>query len=256
MIFVAAGTQDGRELAGFLLEQGFPVTASVVSSYGEQLLRQYHGIQINDKPLDEDGLTDYMRTQEVRFFVDASHPYAENVSRNAMAACQRLSVPYIRYERPATPISYEKAYCVPDYEAAADKAAELGRHIFLTTGSRNLNVFAESPSLKECMLTVRVLPSAEVLAMCEALGFTPKQIIAMQGPFSQALNEAMFQQYGAEVVVSKNSGQIGGADTKLAAAETLGLPIVLIDRPKLAYENLAQSFEEVLDFVQHINERI
>lgn len=256
MIFVAAGTQDGRELAGFLLEQGFQVTASVVSRYGEQLLRQYPGIQVNDRPLDADGLADYMGRQGVRVFVDASHPYAQQVSQNAMAACRRLSVPYLRYEREATPISYEKAYCVPDYEAAAKKASELGRQVFLTTGSRNLQIFANSPALKDCVLTVRVLPTADVLAMCEELGFSPKQIIAMQGPFSQALNEAMFEQYGAEVIVSKNSGQIGGADTKFAAAEAMGLPIVLIDRPKLNYEHLAQSFEEVLEFVRHINGRI
>ena len=250
MIFVAAGTQDGRELAGFLLEQGFRVVASVVSRYGEQLLRQYQGILINDQPLDEVGLADYMRQHAVKVFVDASHPYAANVSRNAMAACSRLSVPYIRYERQTTPISYERAYRVSGYEEAAEKASALGKRIFLTTGSKNLKIFAESPALKECMLTVRVLPSAEVLAMCEELGFAPKQIIAMQGPFSQALNEELFRQYQAEVIVTKNSGQIGGTDTKFAAAEALGLPIVLIDRPKVAYEHLAQNFGEVLEFVR------
>jgi len=250
MILVAAGTQDGRELAGFLLQEGFPVTASVISSYGEQLLRKYQGIQINDRPLDEDGLADYMTRHGIRMLVDASHPYAANVSQNAMAACRRLSVPYIRYERQTSPVSYEKAYCVPDYESAARKASELGKRIFLTTGSRNLHVFSESPYLKDCEVTVRVLPSAEVLSMCEKLGFSPKRIVAMQGPFSEELNRAMFEQYGAEVIVTKNSGRIGGADTKFAAAEALGLPVVLIDRPKLAYEHLAQTFEEVLAFVR------
>ncbi len=250
MILVAAGTQDGRELAGFLLDHGYSVAASVVSSYGEQLLRQYENIVINDRPLDEKELEAYMQEMHIELFVDASHPYAANVSRNAMEACGKLRVPYIRYERPSTPVSYEKAYYAADYEEAAKIAAGLGRNVFLTTGSRNLKLFAEAPALKNCVLTVRVLPSAEVLAMCEELGFTPKQIVAMQGPFSKELNEAMFRQFETEVVVTKNSGQIGGTDTKFDAAEAMGLPIVLIDRPQIHYDHLAQSFEEVLEFVR------
>lgn len=251
MILVAAGTQDGRELAGYLLEQGYSVAASVVSSYGEQLLRQYgENIVINDKPLDEEGLESYIKEKDIRFLVDASHPYAANVSRNAMEACRKLQIPYIRYERPSTPVSYDKIYYASDYEDAARIAAGLGRHIFITTGSRNLKVFAESPALKECVLTVRVLPSAEVLTLCEKLGFTPKQIVAMQGPFSGELNEALFRQYGTDVIITKNSGQIGGTDTKFEAAEALGLPVVLIDRPQISYDHMAQSFEEVLAFLR------
>lgn len=254
MIFVAAGTQDGRQLAGFLLEHGLSVTASVVSRYGEQLLREYKGIRINDRPLDEDGLTEYLKRENVEFFVDASHPYAENVSKNGIAACRRTGVPYIRYERQSTPVTYENVHYVPDSEAAAKKAAELGKRIFLTTGSRNLEVFAKSEYLRDCTLTVRLLPTSEVLTLCENLGFTPKQIIAIQGPFSKDLNEAMFKQYEAQVIVTKNSGTIGGADTKFAAAEALGLPVVLIDRPKVQYGHVAQTFDEVLAFIRQHEE--
>ncbi len=254
MIFVAAGTQDGRELAGYLLEHGLTVTASVISRYGEQLLKEYKGININDCPLDEDELTDYLKKHKVQIFVDASHPYAENVSKNGIAACKRTGIPYIRYERQSTPISYENVHYVPDSEAAAKKASELGRNIFLTTGSRNLGIFTKSEYLKDCSLTVRVLPTAEVIAMCEGLGLTPKQIVAMQGPFSKELNEAMFKQYEAQVIVTKNSGTIGGADTKFAAAEALGLPVVLIDRPKVSYGHVAQTFDEVLSFIRQHEE--
>ena len=101
-------------------------------------------------------------------------------------------------------------------------------------------------------MTVRVLPTAEVLAQCEALGLTPKQIVAMQGAFSTELNVALFKHACAEVIVTKNSGQIGGADTKLAAAKLLGLPVVMINRPKLAYPNIAATFDDVLKFLEGI----
>ena len=149
MIFVAAGTQDGRELAGFLLEKGQSVTASVVSRYGEELLSRYPGIVINDRPLDEAALAEYCREHGVAVFVDASHPYAANISENAMRACRACGIPYIRYERESAPLDYEQAHYVANYEEAAEVAASLGKNIFLTTGSHNLKAFAKAEALRE-----------------------------------------------------------------------------------------------------------
>ena len=250
MIFVAAGTQDGRELAGTLLQAGYDVTASVVSSYGEKLLKQYPRLIINDKPLDEEALEDYIRQHGVRLFVDASHPYAANVSENAMRACRAANIPYIRYERASVPVDYDKAYPVESYEEAASTAARLGATVFLTTGSRNLKAFVLSDALKGHTIIARILPTAGVLKECEELGLTPKQIVALQGPFSEELNIALYRQYGADVVVTKNSGEIGGTDTKITAAKKLGLPVVMIDRPKLDYDVIAYTFEEVLNFAK------
>lgn len=250
MIFVAAGTQDGRELAGALLQVGYEVTASVVSSYGEKLLKQYPRLIINDKPLDEEALEDYIRQHGVRLFVDASHPYAANVSENAMRACRAANIPYIRYERASVPVDYDKAYPVESYEEAASTAARLGATVFLTTGSRNLKAFVLSDALKGHTIIARILPTAGVLKECEELGLTPKQIVALQGPFSEELNIALYRQYGADVVVTKNSGEIGGTDTKITAAKKLGLPVVMIDRPKLDYDVIAYTFEEVLNFAK------
>lgn len=250
MIFVAAGTQDGRELAGALLQAGYEVTASVVSSYGEKLLKQYPRLIINDKPLDEEALEDYIRQHGVRLFVDASHPYAANVSENAMRACRAANIPYIRYERASVPVDYDKAYPVESYEEAASTAARLGTTVFLTTGSRNLKAFVLSDALKGHTIIARILPTAGVLKECEELGLTPKQIVALQGPFSEELNIALYRQYGADVVVTKNSGEIGGTDTKITAAKKLGLPVVMIDRPKLDYDVIAYRFEEVLNFAK------
>ena len=250
MIFVAAGTQDGRELAGALLSKGYPVTASVVSSYGEKLLERYPGLGINDRPLDEDALRAYIREHDVNLFVDASHPYAANVSQNAMEACHAAGIPYIRYERRSVPVDYENVYPVETYEEAAKEAARLGKTVFLTTGSRNLKVFTSSEALKGHIVIARILPTAKVLSECEELGLTPKEIVALQGPFSEELNIALYRQYGADVVVTKNSGEIGGTDTKLTAAQKLELPVVMIDRPKLDYDVIAYTFEEVFEFAK------
>ena len=248
-VFVIAGTEDGRELAGFLIKSGFNVIASVVSDYGRQLLENYNGIKINSKKLDENELVELLLSENVKILVDASHPYAVNVSENAMSACHRSNVKYIRYERQSVSIDYDKIFRVESYEEAAVKAAELGKNIFLTTGSRNLNKFVNSPALRDCNLTARILPTSEVLSQCEELGFNPKNIVALQGPFSTELNMELFKSYNAEVIVSKESGKIGGADTKLTAAKKLNLPVVLIDRPKIKYDDIACTFEDVLKFI-------
>lgn len=248
-IFVAAGTRDGRELAGYILQKGYQVTASVVSSYGESLLKSYQGIQVSCEPMDEEGFAEYFRQHQVDVFVDASHPYAANVSENAMAACRRAGVAYIRYERQQTPLDYDKAYYVADYQRAAEVAAGLGERIFLTTGSRKLEAFARSEALQGKELVCRILPEPEVVQLARDLGFTPANIVAVQGPFSLELNKELYKKYGAQVVVTKNSGTAGGADTKFAAAMELGLPLVIIDRPAMQYDNIAYTFEAVVDFI-------
>ena len=104
-------------------------------------------------------------------------------------------------------------------------------------------------NLKDCNITARVLPTSEVLAECENLGLTPKQIIAVQGAFSVEMNIEMFKHAQAEVIVTKDSGKIGGADTKIAAAQVLKIPVVVIDRPKISYPNVATTFNEVFTFL-------
>lgn len=247
-IFFIAGTEDGRSLAKFLSQKNFNVTASVVSDYGKKILETCAGIKINDKPLDRDELEKILREEHFNFLVDASHPYAKNISTNAIAAAQAAQIIYIRYERAEVEFDYEKIFHVDSYEEAAIKAAELGKNIFLTTGSRNLKIFVDL--LPDCNLTARILPTAEVLKQCEALGLTPKQIIAIQGPFSVELNVELFKHAKAEVIVTKNSGQIGGADTKLEAAKNLNLPVVMINRPKINYPNVAKTFDDVLKFLE------
>ncbi len=253
-IFVIAGTEDGRNLAGFLVKQNFDVTASVVGEYAEKLLAEFPEVKVQVGKLDANELADILKKQNFEAVVDASHPYAANVSANVLEACRKIKIPAVRFEREETKISYKKVYRVSDYEAAAIKSAELGKNIYLTTGSRNLKTFVNSPAVKECNLTVRILPTSEVLKECEILGLTPKQIVAMQGPFSTDLNVELFKHANAEVIVMKNSGKIGGADTKISAAEILKLPVVLIERPKTIFENIATNFEGVLESVKSLTD--
>ena len=252
MILVLAGTLDGRELAVRLAKAGHQVMVSVISEYGRSLA-ELPGICVHTGQLTVDGMQSLIADQDITVIVDASHPYAINASLNAMTASELAGIEYIRYERTEVCMpEYERLYVTSDAAHAAKLAASLGKVIFLTTGSRTLKIFRDEPLLVNCRLIARVLPQPEVVQECVDLGFNPGDIVAIKGPFSQQLNGALFKEYNTEVIITKNSGTIGGADTKIAAAIELNLPIVVIDRPTINYRNLCQTQDQVMKLVENI----
>lgn len=252
MILVLAGTKDGRNLAVEIADQGYPVIVSVISQYASELARA-ENLDVNAVTLDVFSMIELIKTRQISIVIDASHPYAVNVSRNAMQACRDTNIKYLRYERAAVDLpQYVNMYRVCSYHDAAIKAAELGKTIFLTTGSRMLEVFKSAEQLSDHRLIVRVLPDYEVLAKCSELGFAPRDIVALQGPFSHDFNQAMFLEYGADVIITKNSGNVGGTDTKISAAMTLGLSIVVIDRPSINYDKVVFTFNDILTNIQEV----
>lgn len=246
MILILAGTQDARELAISLRQLGFPITASVISKYGEFL---YENLEINvqSQVLDAETMRDFIIAHSITTVIDATHPYAMNVSKTSLAICETLNIPYIRYERAKTILpSYDKMSIVTNYDEAVSLAASIGKRIFLTIGSRNLKYFAKLLENKKYFLVARVLPDEAVLHECFSMGFMPNQLILMQGPFSQTLNLELYKKYQADVIITKDSGAVGGTDTKISAAIELNLPIIMIARPRLVYKTVANTLDEVI----------
>lgn len=250
MIWVISGTKDGRELAADLAsETGEEIVITVVSDYGKLLASEAVPDVIVGRltQADMENLIDH---KHVSLVVDASHPYAAIVSETARAACRNKQVRYIRYERPETPLpTYDKLHHVSNEQEAAELAGRLGERVYLTTGSKTLATFIQAEALQGKEVWSRVLPTAEVVKMCQDLGMTPKYIVAIQGPFSYEMNRAMFHDTQADVVVMKNSGLVGGTDTKLAAAMAENVEIVIIDRPKVERGDftVVQSAAEVIE---------
>ncbi|WP_298705627.1 precorrin-6A reductase [uncultured Veillonella sp.] len=235
MIWVIAGTLDGRTLAVDVQKHTKePVLVSVVSQYGAQLAA-HEGIEVHTGRLDKDAMKALIVNKSIRLLMDASHPYAAVVTATAREAADELGIPFVRFERQEIPLpAYDKLHHVGNEQDAATLAGQLGARIYLTTGSKTMHVFASSPALADKDVWTRVLPTAEVLQMMEDLGVSPKRIIGMQGPFSYDMNRIMFKDTKADVVVMKNSGLVGGSDTKLQAAMDLGLHIIVIVRPQPA----------------------
>lgn len=250
MIFFMAGTSDARELAVALKDKGYPVLASVVTEHAANVL-QGSGIEARHGRLDVEQMVDLLAQSEANVLIDASHPFAEEAHKTAMAAAQQRGIPYIRFERVRQDfIDCDGIICVDSYEQAADVAALKKGSVMLTTGSKTLHIFARrllgDPAIR---LVARMLPLAQNMDKCAQVGVEQRNIIAMQGPFSYQLNQALYRHYETTLMITKESGGPGAVDQKVQAARDMGIDVVMIGRPQLAY---GTSYSTVSDVFQEL----
>ncbi|WP_374307360.1 cobalt-precorrin-6A reductase [Methylocella sp.] len=171
-----------------------------------------------------DGLAACLRAERIDLLVDATHPFAQNISRNAAQAAREAGVPLIRLVRPpwrAAP--GDRWLDARDMEEAARLLGAAPRRVFLAIGRQQLAAFRAAP--QHFYLVRAIEPVEPGLPNCEA--------ILARGPFSADAEEALLQAKRIDVVVAKNSGSPAVAG-KLAAARRLKLPVVMVARPALA----------------------
>ncbi len=224
-LLVFSGTSEGHALCRFLSARGAQADVYVATGYGEAVMEPLPGIRVHTGRLSAEALA--QEIGEGALVVDATHPYAREVSENLRAACRGSE--YLRLLRPRTGKGADVIH-VPDAAAAA---AWLDRHpvrALLTTGSKELRAYTAVSGYRE-RLFPRVLPSVESIGACTALGFPAPHIIAMQGPFSRELNAALLRQCRADVLVTKDSGSAGGFAEKAAAARDASCRLLVISRP-------------------------
>lgn len=237
MILIFGGTTEGRELAELLARNKIECELHVATEYGGQV------VENSDLPRDALSLihikTGRLSKEEMRelgesggyeVVVDATHPFAAEVSENIKESFCDKTV--IRLERNLNHIEEKNLFyfddaseCEKSLETFTEKNPDA--RILLTTGSKNLHVFCRNENLRK-HLVARVLPSVESLKICEENKLEGGQIIAMQGPFSQRMNEAQIRDYKIHILVTKESGRAGGLDEKIEAAKNCGIKCFVI----------------------------
>ena len=244
MILILGGTKEGREIAAELISCGEKVKISVTTEYGASLLADLDA-EVIVKNLQEEELRSILVSQKITKLIDATHPYAREITEMALSACDNTQTAYIRYERPLVNYPEEIDIIAADnYSQAAEAAADFDK-IFLSTGSKNLKTFVRRVSSAKERLYARILPIVKSLQKAAAAGLGPENIVAMKGPFSSKLNRVILQEYDVDVLVSKASGRIGGLPAKLEAAKMLGLPVIIISRPDYEFPQVVSSLEEL-----------
>ncbi|WKY44120.1 precorrin-6A reductase [Eubacteriaceae bacterium ES2] len=245
MILVLGGTLDSRELTAALLKAGHKVCYSTLTSIQSDQVKDDPGLTKISGQLDVESLRETMIVYGITAIIDATHPYAKEISENAIWACDAANIPYLRLERPS--LIDDQSYVCDSYQEAKDLLAKLiqsaDKNILLTTGSRQLECFEGLPKNR---IFARVLPTSGVLKKCENLGYKPRQILAVQGPFSVLMNQAMIREYQIGFMVTKDSGDVGGITEKIEAARQEGVKIIFIKRPELVYPNCVNSLEDGL----------
>jgi precorrin-6A/cobalt-precorrin-6A reductase len=184
------------------------------------------------------GLVDYLRAEGISHVIDATHPFAAQMSQNAVDACAETAVPLVALERePWQAGEGDRWTPVPDLVGAVTALGEAPRRVFLAIGRQTLEAFAGAP--QHHYLLRLVDPPTEPLPLPRA------EAVIARGPFDVAGDLALLKDHRIEVIVAKNAGG-AGAEAKLVAARELGLPVILIDRPWVPERRVARTVAEVM----------
>ncbi|WP_026494060.1 precorrin-6A reductase [Butyrivibrio sp. XPD2006] len=232
-ILVFGGTTEGRLFASKLEELGIPHVVSVATEYGKTVEEESGEASLLVGRMDSSAIADLLRSGEFAAVVDATHPYAIKASQEIKSACEKESFTYLRLLR-KTADSEANEGNVTYVEDVTDAAKELEKragNILLLTGSRDLKEITSKIS-DISRVYVRIIPDVASIEKCHEAGLRGRQIIAMQGPFSAAMNEALIREINASVILTKESGEAGGFSEKLRAADNCNAETIVIRNPE------------------------
>lgn len=253
MILVLAGTSESREIVADLHNNGWELLVSVVTEYGGELIAE-PDLEVLQGSLDRNSLVELIAAREINIIIDATHPFAAEISRLAIQVAAETEAVYLRFEREEIDTDgfagREGIYQVKSYQEAALQAAKLAdssERILLTIGSRRLEHFIEEIDNWQKRLVVRFLPVRRFFLDLERQCFRPGNLIGMQGPCSREMNRAILKDYEISVLVTKASGRTGGLPAKIEAARELNIPVVLIERPEIDYPRVFHDYQKLME---------
>lgn len=242
MCLLAAGTTEGLEAMKVLDALQIKTAACTATDLGKEML-EHTGADVFAGRMDADAFERFIKKYGIRFVVDATHPFAVDVTANLKTACARLNVIYVRFMRRQLDYDYDQIIRADSAFAAAEIVKNMKGNILLTTGANTAPIYKAALPDFNSRVYIRVLDTEDSKARCMAAGIDAGHVIAKNPPFSKADNEALIKAYDIRVLVSKDSGMSGGLIEKIESAKAFHIPVVLIDRPKEAAEIEVESVE-------------
>ncbi len=227
-ILIFAGTSEGRELSELLSVSKIHHTVCVATSYGQDLIEGSPYSEVLAGRMESDEMARFFDEHVFSLIIDATHPYAYEVTENIKKAIENRNITYIRLKRDGlgSPDD-ENVFTFDDNEGCIEALKCTEGNILLTTGSKELSLYASEPSIKD-RLFVRIIPGEESIGICNEQGISGRNIIAMQGPFSLKMNEAIIDQFSIKHLVTKQSGKSGGFNEKYESAVNKGISLYVI----------------------------
>ncbi|GAB4153484.1 MAG: cobalt-precorrin-6A reductase [Cyanobacteria bacterium J069] len=246
MLWLIGGTQESARLARDLVAQGVACVVTVTTAAARRLYPESELCRVWVGKLAAETVGKFLQAYSIRGILDASHPFAAAVSELAIATAAEFCLPYLRFERSSVEKTAPGELAFPSFEALLETEFLVGERVLLTIGYRYLPLF--QPWHDRAILFARILPSQEALAGAIAAGFTPDRLMALRPPLSPALEAALWQHWQISLVITKASGSPGGEDIKRQVAADLGVRLITISRPALAYPHATSDMAIALAF--------
>jgi precorrin-6A/cobalt-precorrin-6A reductase len=246
LVAVIGGTSESRSLAEALSQQGIPWLVTATTAGARGLYQDLPGRVIITQ-FSQASLGQFLQEHGIRVMVDASHPFAQQISQLAMQVTAQMGIPYLRYERPHVDLD-PWVQRVPDWQGVLTDEVLVGRQVLLLVGVKALPLFR--PWRERCQLWARVLP--ESVPQAVQAGILAERVIGMRLPLSFDQELQLWQQLPIEGAISKASGEAGGLRIKQAVARALGIPLWVIQRPPLDYPWCSEDLAEVVQECQRL----
>ncbi len=232
MILLLGGTGDAAAIALGLAAAGYRVLVSKATDVPLDVGR-HALVESRSGELDESGLAELIARRKIVAVVDATHPYAVAIRTTARRAAERMKIPCLRFTRPpAIDPRTAGVQFAPDHAAAARAAFSFGQPVLLTTGTRNLAPYVAESRRTGLPLVARVLERPASRAACRQAGIPDQRILAGRGPFSVEENRRHIRAFRVGVLVTKDSGRLGGVFEKIEAARAENCRVVAVRRPE------------------------
>lgn len=244
-------------MATALAVASLPCTVSVTTESARWLYPTAPALQVWVGRLTPAQLQEFLQYQQIVAVLDASHPYAVEISQSVIVAARERQIPYLRYERPGvkTQLNTPKVIQLDNFDTllAGDYLSK--SRVLLTVGYKPLQLFR--PWQEQSTLFARILPSAIALEAAKAANFTPERLICLRPPIHFDLERALWRQWEISLVVTKASGTPGGEDIKRNVAAELGVSLIVINRPPVEYPQQTSDLSVALEFChQHIGSKL
>ena len=234
MIWVIGGTKDSRDFLEKFIKYDNDIVVSTATEYGAKLIENLP-IKISSEKMDKEAMLKFVDDNKITKVIDISHPYAFEVSKNAMKVAEEKNIKYFRFEREEVNILPKKYKKFEDIESLIKYIENLKGNILVTLGSNNVPLFRSLKNLSN--IYFRILPRWDMVKKCEDNNILPKNIIAMQGPFTENMNIAMMEQFNIKYLITKKTGDTGGEREKVSACDKLDVEIIYLEKKEIIYKN-------------------
>ena len=234
MIWVIGGTKDSRDFLEKFIKYDSDIIVSTATEYGAKLIENLP-IKTSSEKMDKEAMLKFVDDNKITKVIDISHPYAFEVSKNAMEVAEEKNIEYFRFEREEIDILPKKYKNFKDIESLIKYVENLKGNILVTLGSNNVPLFRGLKNLSD--IYFRILPRWDMVKKCEDNNILPKNIIAMQGPFTENMNIAMMEQFNIKYLITKKTGDTGGEREKVSACDKLDVEIIYLEKKEIIYRN-------------------